>query len=110
MRYTETREWQEKAEIVSKMDINHYMKLKADADKAEDKIEAALDVLTQRHDVASILFHCLLMQHRTHQQSIIGNLYHALSRYGQSSSDGRNEQAVTWATKATKDEQLFPFI
>lgn len=75
----------------------------------EDKIRAALEVLRER-DSGVLFVHCLIREHRTHQQSIIRNLFEALAFYSKSSTDLRNEAAVEWAQKATKENTYFPFV
>lgn len=53
----------------------------------------------------------LIIQHRTHQQNIVRNLYNALKKYSETSgTDDRNESSVKWAKKATEEDHYFPFI
>jgi hypothetical protein len=81
--------------------------------KDETVINRVLEILHSTYDTKEIIalfVHCLIQQHRTHQQSIIGKIYHILKEYGKNDTDLRNECAVKWAKEATEKEAYFPFL
>ena len=81
-------------------------------DEAEQRIKDAFAVLQEPDsDVADVLAHALMTEHRTHQQSILRNFHIALKTYAANTGvDLRNEAAVEWAQEVTKDNQHFPYI
>jgi len=112
MKYTDTQAFQEQAEKESNGNVKEYLKIKEKVDAKESKLTDALEVLQNTHssEVTPLLAHVLRMQHRTHQQCIIHNLYEMLKIYAQNDTDLRNECAVAWAKYATEEEHYFPFI
>jgi hypothetical protein len=68
------------------------------------------DVITFIRQHPTEVLKALQEEHRTHQQSVVGSLYGILKVYGKNDTDLRNKEAVTWAKKATAEEQYFPFL
>ena len=98
---------------LAKEDITKYMEIKNRVDQNQKKIQEALELLssTYESDTVDLVVHCLFKNHRTHQQSIIKNIFNSLKKYGELNYwDHRNEQAVKWAREATKEQKCFPYI
>jgi hypothetical protein len=112
MKYTDSKRWQEIIQNCSGNNVDTYIEQRKLFNEKEQKINDALEVLRETSKTNSKLFvHCLLMQHRTHQQSIIKCLHDGLLEYGQfAGSDPRNEDAVKWSKNATSEENYFPYI
>jgi hypothetical protein len=107
-KFTDTAKWRENNAHLS--GDKFYDRQEAD-DKDELVLVEAMRILRKREkDVSDLLVHCLTQQHRTHQQLIINNIYDTLKKYGNGSSDQRNEASVNWAKKATDKEEYFPYI
>jgi len=99
---------------VSHDELVAYMDKASEMDASQKLFKDVFDLLHRTGSdgqvMADIFAHTLRMEHRTHQQAIIKNLYSALRTYGESGKDARNESAVTWAKTATSGDNYFPYI
>lgn len=107
-KFTDTAIWRKNNAHLSP--DKFYDRKEAD-DKDEKVLVEAMRILRKREKgIDDLILHCLIREHRTHQQLIINNLYDTLKKYGNNSSDQRNEASVNWAKKATDEDVYFPFI
>lgn len=100
--------------------INEIMKKFQEAKAIDDQTVAFLEMFRENYfgedqTKPEILMAELTRQHRTHQQSIIKNLFTALKMYADFCTehrwyDDRNKAAVEWAKKATEGDFYFPCI
>ena len=83
--------------------------------RAEELVAELIDLTNDMNNetqkaVSNAIACGLLKQHRTLQQSFIGNFKNAMVTYGQTQTDPRNESAVKWAKQAGDLEVYFPYI
>jgi hypothetical protein len=118
--YVEGSEFQKKfAEKHDGEPIADFMKELEKVRQYDDLTISFLDMFRENYfgednTKAEIFVGELMRQHRTHQQSIVKNLFMALKKYAECKEkhwyDDRNEAAVEWAKKATDGEFYFPCI
>jgi hypothetical protein len=61
-------------------------------------------------EVTEAFLRAMLSQHRTLQQNFMRALREALRQYGETSTDLRNEGAVTWARRAAMVDTYMPYV
>jgi hypothetical protein len=116
MKYSDTKEFFNKHKNQS---LEKHLKDLKSVKECEEKTEEFLKMFRENFfgeddTKAKIFFYELINQHRTHQQSIIKNLFKALKLYSDCWEkgwfDARNEQAVAWAKEVTGKDTVFPCI
>jgi len=92
--------------------IKEIMEMKKQEELMEQFLEMFRENFFNDSDHKGKMFaHQLIKQHRTHQQSILANLFNALKEYAKCNYfDARNEAAMEWAKAATQADTYFPCI
>ena len=124
-KFTSTKDFQnkmtEKYKTVSDSeDRDRYFTELEKVDSIDKSLEDFMEMFRENYigedtTKPEVFVHRLMNEHRTHQQSIVKNLYSALQLYAEKCTenrwfDARNQSAVKWAKEATDLEAYFPCI
>ena len=118
-RYSDTNQCQDKVaqRFNPETNIKGYMDRMGEIRDQEEVVDGFLKTFRENYfgedeTKENIFFQALMSQHRTHQQSIMKNMF---KKYANESLDNdwfdaRNEQGLKWAKEATDLEAYFPCI